>query len=115
MEIRDKRRSPSIAKLVPYLGGIFSHVLRVPVGPTVTVMKDGKKRKLDYGSPTALKQKTENRISWVTLECSVSVPQVGASKFSLFPLLPKVSQAGAKAKTITFLPPKVGEKVVDQR
>ena len=44
-KIQDKRRSPSITKLVPYLGGIFSHVLRVPIGPTVTVMKDGKKKK----------------------------------------------------------------------
>ena len=41
-EIKDKRRSPSVTKLVPYLGGIFGHVLQVlPVGGSL-VFKDGK-------------------------------------------------------------------------
>lgn len=71
-EIRDKWRSPSLTKLVPYLGGIFSHVLQVPMGPVVAQSEKAKKQKWEYESPSSSKMKPTNRITWVTPECSES-------------------------------------------
>ena len=86
-EIRDKRRSPALSKLVPYLGGIFSYVLQVPVGPGVAHSDKVKKRKLEYESPSTSKVKPLNRIAWVTPECSETAAQpVGLANRLCFPL-----------------------------
>ena len=109
-EIRDKRRSPSLSKLVPYLGGIFSYVLQVPVGLGIAHVDKANKRKLEYKSPLSSKMKPSNRITWVTPECSETAAQSGVSKSIVFPSVPKVSQAVNKAKVFTFNPSKVEDK-----
>ncbi|MCO5612765.1 hypothetical protein L7F22_067035 [Adiantum nelumboides] len=108
-EARDKRRSPSLTKLVPYLGAIFSYVLQVPMG-SVVYPEVTKRRKLEYEFPSGSKMKTINQIEWVASESSKSEVQPVDSKF-MFSSLPKISQSGHKPKVFTFRPGKVEEKI----
>lgn len=114
-EIKDKRWSPSLTKLVPYLGAIFSHVLQVPVGPVITQLKEAKKRKLEYGSLAGPKMKAPNPITWATPECSDTAVQGGACKLLNLPFGSNVPQLGQKSKLFTFIPSKLGEKPDEQK
>ncbi|MCO5574239.1 hypothetical protein L7F22_028021 [Adiantum nelumboides] len=65
-EPRDKRRSPSVTKVAPYLQAISSHVLQVPLtpplpsfvkSPDVQSISEAKRRKLDWETPFGDKSK----------------------------------------------------------
>ena len=115
VEIRDKRRSPALSKLVPYLGGIFSYVLQVPVGSVLNQSEKEKKMRLEYESPTSSKVKPSHRITWVTPECSETAVQPVAGRTIVFSSIPKGFQAASKVTLFTFVPNKVEEKMEEKQ
>lgn len=112
IEMKDKRRSPSIAKVSPYLAALFSYALKVPIIPSATPsnisgkaeherISEHKKRKLVWDSTTQEKGQTSSQ-GYKGGESPVK--QKEAAKISVFPQKAVGPKAESKNKVITLFP-----------
>ncbi|MCO5599227.1 hypothetical protein L7F22_053327 [Adiantum nelumboides] len=104
----DRRRTPAVGRVAPYLAAIFEHVLKVtPAASSMktpiadTLMEEGtvsgsKRRKLLLGSPT-IDVKSSFKVSWKDLEES-------DSKGNFFSMGFEFNKSKSKGKKIIFFP-----------
>ncbi|MCO5590814.1 hypothetical protein L7F22_044789 [Adiantum nelumboides] len=119
---RDKRRSPSIAKLAPYLQAIFSHVLQVPLTPTplsfvksldVQNLSDVKRQKLNWDMLSGDKLKFALGQGGKSIVGTDGQGQ-SSRKAPLFLSMTNLPKIDTKSRTITLFPRKASEGAGEQ-
>ncbi|MCO5586817.1 hypothetical protein L7F22_040761 [Adiantum nelumboides] len=119
---RDKRRSPSVTKVAPYLHAIFSHVLQVSLtstpssfvkSPDVQNLSDVKRRKLDWDMLSGDKLKSALGQGSKSVVGTNGQGQ-SSGKTLVFPSMTDLPKIDTKSRTITLFPRKASEGAGEQ-